>query len=265
MSEVHASSSTVVNGPFQTKQNHSLPGNILKDARDSLEGAGVYFSTTAISDATVRTRYADGIRRLSGLVQEEVNSGRITVAEGAEFCQSMRNQIMEETRKVTSPWGLASAQNLKGHGIGLETVLDRYSNRLFSKPFRGLTDAEKDQAYYAVIEAAGRSNATVNAKTARLRTGGKVGILMTGALAAYSIASADDRVTETARQGTAIEGGMIGGTLAGLAVSTICGPAAPFCAIAVLLIGSSAGAWVTGATYDLYLDEVREFQTWRIR
>ncbi|MGA7815088.1 hypothetical protein, partial [Caballeronia sp.] len=264
MSKAQASTSTAVNGPFQTKQEHALSSNVLKNARDSLESAGLYFSTMAISDAAVRARYDDGIRRLSGIVQEEVNAGRITPLEGAEFCQSTRNQIMEETRKVTSPWGLASAQNLKGEGVGLETILDRYSNRLFSKPFRLLTEAEKDRAYYAVIEAAGRSNAKVSAKTARLRVGGKVGILITGALAAYSIASADDKITETARQGTVVTGGMIGGALAGLAVSSVCGPGAPFCAIAVLIIGSSAAASLTDAAYDLYLEEVREFQAWGI-
>jgi hypothetical protein len=58
---------------------------------------------------------------------------------------------------------------------------------------------------------------------------------------------------------------MIGGALAGLAVSSVCGPGAPLCAIAVLLIGSAAGATITGAAYDVYMDEVREFQAWRIR
>jgi hypothetical protein len=153
----------------------------------------------------------------------------------------------------------------KAQGLHLETLLDRYSDRLFSKPFRSLTDAEKDRAYYAVIEAAGRNNVKITAKTARLRVAGKVGILVTAALAGYEIATADDKVGEAARQGTVIEGGMIGGALAALAVSSVCGPGAPFCAIAVLIIGSTAGATITGAAYDVYMDEVREFQAWKIR
>lgn len=265
MSEVQSNSRNIINGPFQTKQEHSLASNFLKDARYGLEAAGVYFSATAISDAAVRVRYDSGIRRMSEMVQSEVDSGKITAVEGARFCQQMRNQIMEETRKVTSTWGLASAQNKKGQGLGLETVLDRYSNRKFSKPFSSLTDAEKDQVYYATIEAAGRSNSTVNAKTVRLRNCGKVGLLITGTLAAYAIANAKDKVTETARQGTAIEGGLIGTALAGLAVGSICGPGAPVCAIAVLIIGSTAGSTLADIGYDYYLDELKEFQAWRIR
>lgn len=199
------------------------------------------------------------------MVLDEVNAGRITIAEGAKFCNSMRNQIMEEARNVTSTWGLASAQNLKGRGVSLDVILDRYAARLFSKPFRSLTDDEKDQAYYAVVEASGRSNVKINAKTAKLRNGGKVGILITGALAAYSIANADDKISETARQATVVGGGMIGTALASAAVGSICGPGAPFCTIAVLLIGSTSAASLTDVAYDLYLEEVKEFQAWRIR
>ncbi|NIF81311.1 hypothetical protein F3J20_28700 [Paraburkholderia sp. Cy-641] len=265
MSEVQANPSIVRSGPFQTKQEHSLQTDILKDTRHALEAAGFYFSSSAISDANVRTRYDAGVKRMSEMVQDEVNSGRMTVAEGAEFCNTMRNQIMEETRKVTSAWGLARAQGMKGQGISYEAILDRYANRLFSKPFRSLTSEEKDQAYYAAIEAAGRSNAKVNAKTARMRTAGKVGLLVTGALAVWAIAGADDKVTETARQGTILKGGMTGAALASMAVGSICGPGAPFCAIAVLIIGSTAAATVTDIAYDDYLDEVKEFQAWRIR
>jgi len=265
MSEVQSTLNTIINGPFQTKQEHSLASNILKDARNALEAAGVYFSTTAISDAAVRVRYESGIRRMSEMVQSEVDSGQITAAEGAQFCQKMRNQIMEETRRVTSTWGLAFAQNTKGQGLGLEKILDRYANRNFSKPFASLTDAEKDQVYYAAIEAAGRSNARVSAKTARLRNGGKVGLLITGTLAAYAISKADDKIAETARQGTVIEGGLIGAALAGLTVAAVCGPGAPVCAIAVLIIGSSVASTLVDVGYDYYLDELKEFQAWRIR
>jgi hypothetical protein len=133
---------------------------------------------------------------VSKLVQEEVDSGRMSAADGAAFCQTMRNQIMVETRKVTPPQGLPFAQAKKAEGLHLDTLLDRYSERLFSKPFRNLTDAEKDRAHYAVIEAAGRNNVKVTAKTARLRVAGKVGILVTAALAGYEIVKADDKVSE---------------------------------------------------------------------
>jgi hypothetical protein len=177
----------------------------------------------------------------------------------------MRNRIMLETRKVTSPVGLAKAQAQKAEGLTFEQLLDRYSNKHFSKTFRALNETEKDRAYYAIIESSGRSNAFVNAKTARMRTAGKVGLLVTGALAGYEILRADDKVLETQRQGASIEGGMIGGALAAFAVSSLCGPGAPLCTIGLLLIGSTAGATVSQAAYDAYLHELTEFHAWGIR
>lgn len=239
--------------------------NILRSAREALESAGVYFGTQAISDAQTRTRYAEGIRRMSQMVQDEVNAGTMTAAEGAAFCQQMRNRIMEETRKATSPQGLPFAQAKKLDGRSLDWLLDRYSQKLFSKPFTSLSAAERDRAYWAVIEAAGHNNASVTAKVARLRTAGKVSILITAALAAHEVVTANDKATELARQGTIIQGGVLGGFIGGLAVSPVCGPAAPICAIAVLLIGSAAGSIATQMAFDAYEDELREFQAWRMR
>jgi len=258
--------SQAFNGTYQTKHEHALDGaNILRSAREALESAGVYFGAQAITDAQTRTRYAEGIRRMSQMVQDEVNAGKMTAAEGAAFCQQMRNRIMEETRKATSPQGLPFAQAKKLDGRSLDWLLDRYSQKLFSKPFSSLSAAERDRAYWAVIEAAGHNNASVTAKVARLRIAGKVGILITAALAAHEIVAANNKVTETARQGTIIEGGVLGGFIAGVAVSLVCGPAAPICAIAVLLIGSTAGTVATQRAFDTYEDELREFQAWQMR
>jgi len=256
---------TVVEGSFAADREHILRTDVFESARHSLESAALYFSENAIADATVRVKYVDGIRRMSRMVLEEVSAGRMSAAEGAAFCHNMRNRIMEATRKVTSPQGLAFAQAKKADGRRLGALLDRYANRMFSKSFGALTEAQKDQAYYAVIDAAGRNNAKVTARTARLRVAGKVGILLTGALAGHAIVSAEDKATEAARQVTILEGGLVGGALAGMSVSALCGPGAPICAIAVLIVGSTTGALLTEKAYDVYLDEVREFREWGIR
>jgi hypothetical protein len=128
-----------------------------------------------------------------------------------------------------------------------------------------LSTAERDRAYFAVIEAAGRDNAQVTVKAARLRIAGKVGILIAAALAAHEVIKAKDKVTEFAKQRTTMEGGVLGGFVAGLGVSSVCGPAAPVCAIAVLLIGSTAGSIATEMAFDAYEHEFREFQAWRMR
>jgi hypothetical protein len=251
---------------YDTNKEHSLDGSkILEAARNSLESAGASFATDAIVDSDTRQRYMDGIKRISRTVQTEVDSGHISAADGASYCQEMRNRILMEARKITSPQALGYAQYKKADGRSLPWLLDKYSDKLFQKPFSTLTDAEKDRAYYAVIEAAGRDDAKITAATGRLRTVGKVGLLITAALAAHAILTADDKIKEAAKQGTVLQGGVLGGYLAGLAVASICGPGAPFCAIAVVLIGSVMGSLSTEYSFDAYSDETEEYRTWKIQ
>jgi len=53
MAESQTASSVVFHGPYQTKHEHTLDGDILKSARDALESTAAKFSTDVTSDATV--------------------------------------------------------------------------------------------------------------------------------------------------------------------------------------------------------------------
>lgn len=61
---------------------------------------------------------------------------------------------------------------------------------------------------------------------------------MTASIATYEILNAENKSKEAIKQGIGIGGAIAGGWLAGLGVSAICGPGAPVCAIAVVLVGS---------------------------
>lgn len=265
MTESQTASSVVFYGPYQTKREHTLDGDILKSARDALESTAAKFSTDVISDATVRARYTAGIRRVSLLVQAEVDSGQMSVAEGAKYCNQLRNQILLETRKVTSSVGRAYAEKKKAVGPTLQESLDKYSRRAYGKPFAELSDIDKDKVSYSVIKSAGRNDTAVTAGTRRLKIAGKVGILITGALAAHAILTATDKVKETVRQGTVMQGGVLGGYLAGLSTAWVCGPGAPLCALAVAIIGVAAGSLATELAFNAYEDEIEEFRAWGIR
>lgn len=252
-------------GPYATGHEHVLNANILGSARDALESAAVKFSMDVISDAGVRARYVEGIQRVSRMVQAEVDSGRMSVADGARYCNTVRNQILVETRKVTSATARAYAEKKKPVGPTLQESLDKYARKLYGKAFAELNDAERNRASYMVIESAGRNDVAVTTGTRALKVAGKVSMLITGALAAQSILASRNKVREFARQGTVIQGGILGGFLAGFAVSTICGPGAPVCALAVSLVGVTFGAMVTEAAFDAYEDELEEFSAWGIR
>lgn len=53
--------------------------------------------------------------------------------------------------------------------------------------------------------------------------------------------------------------------LAGLAVTPICGPGAPVCVIAVVLIGCTGGSIIGDAVADTFDEELEEFSKWTIR
>mgnify|MGYP003366551194 FL=1 len=87
---------------------------------------------------------------------------------------------------------------------------------------------------------------------------------MTAALATYQILNAENKPKETARQGIIVGGGALGGVLAGLGISALCGPGAPICAIAVVLAGSVVGGVAGGVVADSLDEELEEFSHWDI-
>lgn len=52
--------------------------------------------------------------------------------------------------------------------------------------------------------------------------------------------------------------------MAGMGVSSICGPAMPICAIAVVLVGTVAGGFAGEAVASSLDEELEEFSHWEI-
>lgn len=88
---------------------------------------------------------------------------------------------------------------------------------------------------------------------------------MTAALATYEILNAENKPKESIKQGIQIGSGLAGGWLAGLAIAPLCGPGAPVCAIAVLLLGSTVGGIAGSLIADSLDDEIEEFTSWKIK
>jgi polyhydroxyalkanoate synthesis regulator phasin len=250
-------------GAFAFNRNHDLD-SVLQKAIDSFEATALRFSVDAISDAKAREAYQRNSKRLSDEVLAAVKKGEMTVKEGAEFCQQMRNQIMEEIRVISSPQGRAYAERMKPEGRTLEYYLKKYSKEIFDRPYSELTAAEQSKVHYAIVESAGRPNVKVNAKIKRIRVMGKVFIVVTAAFAAYSIGNAENKAKEIIKQGSVIGGGFAGGAAGGVAAGAVCGPGAVVCTVAIVLIGSIVGGLGAGAVVDSIDDELEEFTKWNI-
>ena len=78
---------------------------------------------------------------------------------------------------------------------------------------------------------------------------------MTAILAVYEIAMAKNKVQEINRQGAIVGGSLLGGALGSAAVSLVCGPGAPVCAIVLVAAGAAPSVW-TGFDGDAVIRDV---------
>ena len=252
----------VFEGFFDTQTKHPLRAGIVDGAIADYVAIATKFGTDAIKDAQTRERYMRHIKEIADQVRQEVDSGNMTVKEGAEYCNQLRDKLFVEYRKYTSAVGVASAESLKLEARGFDYYLNKYAQAEFGKAFSDLSEQQRGKIYYSVIEAAGRSNANVNVRIRKLQVRGKVLLIVTALLATERIIDAKNKVKEVARQGSIIAGGLLGGGIAGFGVSFICGPAEPICAAAVVLIGTNVGGMAAEFANDVYQDELEEFNRW---
>jgi len=229
MADTTASKNTVASGSFNIQLVHDIKSGLLEAAIADYEAIATTFAVNAISDDKVRQQYSKHIREISDQVRQEVANSNMTVKEGAEYCSQLRDKLFVEYRKYTSAVGVAKAEALKLQSRGFDHYLNKYAQAQFGKNFDALTTEERNAVYYTVLKKAG---------------------------------GAKDKVKEAARQGSIIAGGMIGGSLAGLAVSFVCGPAEPACAVALVFIGSNLGGMAAEAGNDLYQEELPVFMHW---
>ena len=254
----------LVTGSYIVKSEHTLERSPLEMAVAGMEGAASRFSIDAIKDERVRASYERNIRRMSQQIFAEVRAGNISVEDATKFSNEMRNKIMFEHRKLTSAQGLAIAQKKKKAGRTHGEILNEKSQTQFNKNYDQLSKSQQKEVLYRALERSGSANAKFTSGTKIMAVMGKVGIIMTAVLGTYQILNADDKTKETARQATIFGGGAAGGFLAGLGVSAICGPGAPACAIAVILIGSIAGGIAGGVAADTFDSELEELVHWDI-
>lgn len=197
------------------------------------------------NDQNVRILYQQQISQAAKALERDAFAGRITWQKAANEASALRNDIMEMLRGRTSPIGRAMAESMKKQGLTRETLLGKYTERLFGKGkvFSSLSKVEQDKVYGEIVKAAARSNPKVNAKLVRWSRIGKGLIVLSIGISVYNIATAEDpgaqAVEEVAVTGAGIVGGMAGGAAAGL----VCGPGAPVCVTVGALLGGALAAF----------------------
>jgi hypothetical protein len=249
---------------YPAQQTHPVEDDILERALESFEGAALKFSAEAISDAAQRENYDDNVRRVKVGVLVEVQAGNVSVKEAAEHCYEMRNKIMAEIRGKTSIQGQTFAERKKAVPPELEQLLDEKAAKIFGSAFGALEEGQKSRIHYEIVESSARPNTVFNTANKVLSLSGKVLIVVTIAYAVYDVVDAQDKDKAFIKQAATIGGSAAGTGMAGLAVSTVCGPGAPFCAVGLMLAAGLASGWGASVLAASYEDEFEEFIRWKI-
>lgn len=250
---------------YLVKENHPIDDEILERALESMEGAALKFSADAISDAAQRENYNRNMKRVKAEVLAQVNAGKISVKEAAEFCYEARNKIMAEIRGKTSVHGRAMVEKKKKAPKAIEALLDEKSIKAFGKQFLELETGQRGAIHYEIVESSARPNTHYNTRNEVLKVVGKVLIVVTVAYAVYDVVNADNKYKEGVKQGSVIGGGIIGSLMGGALGGMACGPGAPVCSIALILVGSLSLGWFASALSKHYDEEIEEFTRWGIK
>jgi len=241
------------------KQAHVFDGDAVEEALLEFEGAALKFSHDFIQDAKQRENYDKNTKRVKDEVKRQLKLGKVTPKSAAEFCYTMRDYLLVETRKRTSIQGRAVVEWKKKASPELEQLLNDKSLSKFGKGFAELSLNQRDIVYYMIVESSARPSVFFNVLNKVLMTVGKVFIVVTIAYAAYEIMNADDKLKETFRQGVTIGSGVFGAWLGSVLAGSLCGPGAPICVVGIMAATGVAAGTLGAVAVNAMDEELDEF------
>lgn len=226
---------------------------ILEASLSQMEAAALNFAQRNINDGMVRLSYINQTRKLSQEYRAKVKAGGISAEEAAKQVQSLRNEILKAQRMRSSDIGRARAIKLKKSALTLDDLTSKYAQQIYRKPFSGLTVYRKNTVYLEIIDSSGRPRPSVNAAARRYTALGRGLLLVTIGAAVYNIATAEDKVKATTREGVVLGGGFAGGAAGGALSGLACGPGAPVCVTVGVFIGGALGALGADVSFGWFL------------
>lgn len=214
-------------------------------AIDALRADVTAAAAMATNDAQVRLLYQRQISEAANALERAARSGQMSWAQAADEARVLRNTTLEALRGRTSPVGRALAEQMKASGLNRQTLLARYTERLFGAGarFDRLSAAEQQRVYAEVVRASGRSNPQVNAMMQRASRFGRGLIVLSIGVSVYNIAVADDPGAQAVEEAAVMGGGIAGGIAGGAAAGLVCGPGAPVCVGIGAFVGGALAAF----------------------
>jgi hypothetical protein len=237
--------------------------DLLQIALDQLAAQALNFANVCISDAEVRANYLKRIAVISKEIRAQVDAKAITFQEGAEMANELRNDILAESRAASSAISRSVAVSEKPVGKTIQTLVDETLAKHFpGRGFNDLSFAERQVLFGKIIDASGRGSRKFVSAVPKLRIAGRACLIVTIAISAYTIWTADNKVRAGLHETIVLGGGFAGGAIAGAAAGLVCGPGAVVCSSVLFIVGGIAGS-LAGEAVDSALDEqLNEVSRW---
>jgi hypothetical protein len=224
----------------------------LEKSLSMLKADALNFAIRFIHDPKIRTQYMLNIRKLSDEYSRRIKMGTLPPKTAADEVNLLRNQILIADRLRLSEVGVAYSEKLKQTGKTLPDRMEYYSNKIFKLPFNELNVTQQNQVYLEIVQGGGRAYKTTNILARRLSILGRGLLFVTIAISVYNIATSDDTLRETAKEGTTLGIGILGGSAGGAIAGLACGPGAPICITLGVFIGGALGAMGAGYAFGWF-------------
>lgn len=130
--------------------------------------------------------------------------------------------------------------------------MELYAKKRFKQPFNELNVTRQNQVYLEIVQSGGRAYKTTNILARRLSILGRGLLFVTIAISVFNIATSDDKLRETTKEGTSFGGGILTGAAGGAIAGLACGPGSPVCVTMGVFIGGALGAMGTGYAFDWF-------------
>lgn len=200
-----------------------------------------------VNDGKMRYEYMRATSLMSKELETMASHGMISWGQASKEAHETRNIVMNLIRERTSPLERAIAEAIKKDGKSFNDLLGKYTVKFFGEgaEFSHLSDSQQNQVYAEIVKSAGRQSPKVNRMAEYYSRGGRVLIFMSLAISIYLVYEADDHLAEAERQLAitiaGVEGGWIGGALAGAMCTVGAEICIPIVAIATF-VGGALGA-----------------------
>ena len=200
----------------------------------------------------VRDLYRQQIKEASDDFMRKYLAQGIDAETAAGLAKDARDDLVKQARKEGTALARSIAEHLKKDPPALAELEKHYAAKLFEKPFDQLSRVDKTGVWEEVIRAAGRDNGVVSRTVNNLGKAARGLWVLSAAISAYNVLTADDKLKALAKEGVSLGGGIAGSALTGAAAGLFFGPVGV--AIGVL-VGGFAGAMGADIAFDALFED----------